>query len=158
LSSSPGNGSDVSLLLLALTCNAAIMKLGPTKVSCPQFFSMISDITGRLMDMLVDFIPVRQAYHSIKHIGLRREFLVHFGPRAAACRVQNDCGSEEVIFWINLVQKQLQRAIDRERMWSRLTTSESIEVSANDLCANLEYNWDFSSFQVVPINLDHTQV
>ncbi|KAL9362969.1 hypothetical protein Peur_045754 [Populus x canadensis] len=133
LSSSPGNGSDVSLLLLALTCNAAIMKLGPTKVSCPQFFSMISDITGRLMDMLVDFIPVRQAYHSIKHIGLCREFLVHFGPRAAACRVQNDCGSEEVIFWINLVQKQLQRAIDRERMWSRLTTSESIEVLEKDL-------------------------
>ncbi|KAJ6914601.1 hypothetical protein NC651_016778 [Populus alba x Populus x berolinensis] len=118
------NGSDVSLLLLALTCNAAIMKLGPTKVSCPQFFSMISDITGRLMDMLVDFIPVRQAYHSIKHIGLRREFLVHFGPRAAAFRVQNDCGSEE---------KQLQRAIDRERMWSRLTTSESIEVLEKDL-------------------------
>jgi hypothetical protein len=134
------------------------MKLGPTKVSCPQFFSMISDITGRLVDMLVDFIPVRQAYHSIKHIGLRREFLVHFGPRAVACRVQNDCGSEEVIFWINLVQKQLQRAIDRERMWSRLTTSESIEVSANGLCANLEYNWYFLSLQVVPINLDHTQV
>ncbi|KAJ6864774.1 hypothetical protein NC651_035362 [Populus alba x Populus x berolinensis] len=122
-----GNGSDISLLLLALTCNAAITKLGTTKVSCPQFFFMISDITGRLMDMLVDFIPVRQAYHSIKHIGLRREFLFHFGPRFAACRVKNDCGSEEVIFWVNLVQKQLQQAIDRERIWSRLTTSESIE-------------------------------
>jgi hypothetical protein len=116
------------------------MKLGPTKVSCPQFFSMISDITGRLMDMLVDFIPVRQAYHSIKHIGLRREFLFHFGPRFAACRVKNDRGSEEVIFWVNLVQKQLQQAIDREKIWSRLTTSESIEVSANGLCASLEYS------------------
>ena len=135
-----GNGSDISLLLLALTCNAAITKLGTTKVSCPQFFSMISDITGRLMDMLVDFIPVRQAYHSIKHIGLRREFLFHFGPRFAACRVKNDRGSEEVIFWVNLVQKQLQQAIDRERIWSRLTTSESIEVSANGLCASLEYS------------------
>ncbi|CAK7341915.1 unnamed protein product [Dovyalis caffra] len=133
LSLSSGNGSDISLLLLALTCNAAITKLGPTKVSCPQFFSMISDITGRLMDMLVDFIPIRQAYHSIKHIGLRREFLVHFGPRAATCRVKNDRGSEEVIFWVNLVQKQLQRAIDRERIWSRLTTSESIEVLEKDL-------------------------
>ncbi|XP_034900699.1 uncharacterized protein [Populus alba] len=128
-----GNGSDISLLLLALTCNAAITKLGTTKVSCPQFFSMISDITGRLMDMLVDFIPVRQAYHSIKHIGLRREFLFHFGPRFAACRVKNDRGSEEVIFWVNLVQKQLQQAIDRERIWSRLTTSESIEVLEKDL-------------------------
>lgn len=82
------------------------------------------------MDMLVDFIPIRQAYLSVKDIGLRREFLVHFGPRAAACRVKNDRGSEEVVFWVDLVQMQLQRAIDRERIWSRLTTSESIEVTA----------------------------
>ncbi|BBH07599.1 LETM1-like protein, partial [Prunus dulcis] len=122
------NTSDISLLMLALTCNAAITKLGQAKVSCPQFFSTIADITGRLMDMLVDFIPIRQAYLSVKDIGLRREFLVHFGPRAATCRVKNDRGSEEVVFWVDLVQMQLQRAIDRERIWSRLTTSESIEV------------------------------
>ncbi|XP_062002895.1 uncharacterized protein LOC133720547 [Rosa rugosa] len=127
------NASDITFLMLALTCNAAITKLGQAKVSCPQFFSTIPDITGRLMDMLVDFIPIRQAYHSIKDIGLRREFLVHFGPRAAACRVKNDGGSEEVVFWVNLVQRQLQRAIDRERIWSRLTTSESIEVLERDL-------------------------
>ncbi|KAK4582744.1 hypothetical protein RGQ29_025785 [Quercus rubra] len=128
-----GNASDVSVLMLALTCIAAITKLGPAKVSCPQFFSMTPEITGRLMDMLVDFIPIRKAYHSMKDIGLHREFLVHFGPRAAACRVSNDWGSEEVIFWVNLVQKQLQRAIDREKIWSRLTTSESIEVLEKDL-------------------------
>ncbi|PQQ20142.1 uncharacterized protein Pyn_05132 [Prunus yedoensis var. nudiflora] len=127
------NTSDISLLMLALTCNAAITKLGQAKVSCPQFFSTIPDITGRLMDMLVDFIPIRQAYLSVKDIGLRREFLVHFGPRAAACRVKNDRGSEEVVFWVDLVQMQLQRAIDRERIWSRLTTSESIEVLERDL-------------------------
>ncbi|KAM5559414.1 hypothetical protein ABKV19_020860 [Rosa sericea] len=127
------NASDITFLMLALTCNAAITKLGQAKVSCPQFFSTIPDITGRLMDMLVDFIPIRQAYHSIKDIGLRREFLVHFGPRAAACRVKNDGGSEEVVFWVDLVQRQLQRAIDRERIWSRLTTSESIEVLERDL-------------------------
>lgn len=92
---------------------------------------MIPDITGRLMDMLVDFIPIRQTYRSVKDIGLHREFLVHFGPRAAACRVGNDGGIEEVLFWVSLVQKQLQRAIDRERIWSRLTTCESIEVSSN---------------------------
>ncbi|KAJ6778471.1 LETM1-LIKE PROTEIN [Salix koriyanagi] len=133
LSSISGNGSDISLLLLALTCNAAITKLGTTKVSCPRFFSMSADISRRLMDMLVDFIPVCQAYYSIKHIGLRREFLVHFGPRVAACRINNDRGSEEVIFWVNLVQKQLQQAINRERIWSRLTTSESIEILEKDL-------------------------
>lgn len=128
-----GNASDKSLLMLALSCIAAITKLGPAKVSCAQFFSTIPDVTGRLMDMLVEFIPIRQAYHSIKDTGLSREFLVHFGPRAAACRVKNDGRNEEVAFWVGLVQNQLQRAIDRERIWSRLTTSESIEVSIEAL-------------------------
>ncbi|ERM98939.1 uncharacterized protein LOC18426964 isoform X1 [Amborella trichopoda] len=128
-----GNGSDLSLLMLALSCIAAITKLGPAKVSCPQFFSSIPDVTGRLMDMLVDFIPVRRAYQSMKEVGLRREFLVHFGPRAASLRGKNDKGAEEMAFWVNLVQQQLQRAIDREKIWSRLTTTESIEVLEKDL-------------------------
>ncbi|CAK9320190.1 unnamed protein product [Citrullus colocynthis] len=129
----PGNTSDVSLLMLALACLAAITKLGPAKVSCPQFFSIIPEISGRLMDMLVEYVPISEAFQSIKSIGMRREFLVHFGSRAAACRVKNDSGVEEVIFWVGLVQKQLQQAIDRERIWSRLTTSESIEVLEKDL-------------------------
>ena len=129
VSSGSGNANDISLLMLALSCIAAITKLGPTKVSCSQFFSMIPDITGRLMEMLVSFVTLRQAYHSIKDIGLRREFLVHFGPRAATSRVKTDGGMEEVVFWVSLIQRQLQRAIDRERIWSRLTTCESIEVS-----------------------------
>ncbi|XP_057777985.1 uncharacterized protein LOC130996699 isoform X3 [Salvia miltiorrhiza] len=133
MNSVSGSSSDISLLMLALSCIAAIMKLGPTKVSCAQFFSIIPDITGRLMDMMVEFVPVRQAYHSIKEIGLRREFLVHFGPRASACRMQNELGAEEITFWVGLVQRQLQRAIDREKIWSRLTTSESIEVLERDL-------------------------
>ncbi|GMI84784.1 hypothetical protein like AT3G11560 [Hibiscus trionum] len=128
-----GSASDKALLMLALACVAAIIKLGPAKISCSQFFSTIPDITGRLMDMLVDFVPIHQAYQSIKDIGLHREFLDHFGPRAAACRVENDQDSEEVFFWVDLVQKQLLRAIDREKIWSRLTTSESIEVLERDL-------------------------
>ncbi|XP_052174277.1 uncharacterized protein LOC127789350 isoform X3 [Diospyros lotus] len=128
-----GSANDISLLMLALSCIAAITKLGPTKISCSQFFSMIPDVTGRLMEMVLNFLPIRQAYHSIKDIGLRREFLVHFGPQAAACRVKNDQGIEEVVFWVSLVQKQLQRAIDREKIWSRLTTCESIEVLERDL-------------------------
>ncbi|KAF5207230.1 Letm1-like protein [Thalictrum thalictroides] len=133
LSSGLGNACDISLLMLALTCIAAITKLGPAKVSCSQFFSMIPDVIGRLMDMLVDFIPIRQTYNHMKEIGLRREFLVHFGPRAASCRVKNDRDTEEVSFWVELIQKQLLQAIDREKIWSRLTTCESIEVLEKDL-------------------------
>lgn len=90
---------------------------------------MSTEITGSLMDMLAGLIPISQAYNSIKDVGLHREFLVHFGPRAAACRAKAEWGPEEVVFWVNLVQRQLQQAIDKEKIWSRLTTSESIEVS-----------------------------
>lgn len=128
MSIASGNSSDISLLGLALTCIAAITKLGPAKVSCSQFFSMVPEITGKLMDMLADLVPLRQAYQYVKDIGLQREFLSHFGPRAAACRARNDWDPEEVVFWVDLVQKQLQQAVDREKIWSRLTTSETIEV------------------------------
>ncbi|KAL9236216.1 hypothetical protein vseg_010916 [Gypsophila vaccaria] len=128
-----GKAGDISLLVLALVCSSVITDLGPAKVSCSQFFSMIPDVTGSLMDVLVSLVPIHEAYHTAKEIGLRREFLVHFGPKAAACGATDDCLSDEVIFWIDLVQKQLQRAVDREKIWSKLTTSESIEVLERDL-------------------------
>ncbi|CAN6439136.1 unnamed protein product [Victoria cruziana] len=131
--SSCDTSADVSLLMLALSCIAAITKLGPAKISCPQFFSLIPDNTGRFMDRLIDFVPIDQAYGFMRKIGLRREFLAHFGPRAAVCRDNQDKDAKEIAFWVDLVQKQLQRAIDREKIWSRLTTCESIEVLEKDL-------------------------
>ncbi|KAL9238881.1 hypothetical protein vseg_013252 [Gypsophila vaccaria] len=128
-----GKAGDISLLVLALVCSSVIMKLGSVKISCSQFFSTIPDVTGSLMDMLVGLISIHEAYHTVKDIGLQREFLVHFGPRAAACGVNDDFMTDEMIFWVDLVQKQLQRAIDREKIWSKLTTSESIEVLERDL-------------------------
>uniref|UniRef100_A0A0E0QKD6 Uncharacterized protein n=1 Tax=Oryza rufipogon TaxID=4529 RepID=A0A0E0QKD6_ORYRU len=124
--------SDLSLLMLGLTCLAAITKLGSTKVSCQQFFSMVPDIIGRFMDMLLEFVPLSKAYTLTKDIGLQREFLCNFGPRAADPKFSSDRGVE-ISFWIDLVQKQLLRALDREKIWSRLTTSESIEVLEKDL-------------------------
>ncbi|XP_026660984.1 uncharacterized protein LOC103708479 isoform X3 [Phoenix dactylifera] len=132
-SSGSDTTNDLSLIMLALSCVAAITKLGSAKVSCSQFFSTVPDITGRLMDMLLDFLPLKKAYYSIKDIGLHREFLFHFGPRAAVGKFKNDQAVEEIAFWVDLVQKQLQWAIDRERIWSRLTTCESIEVLEKDL-------------------------
>ncbi|XP_012569671.1 uncharacterized protein [Cicer arietinum] len=127
------SASDVSLLMLVLTCISVILKVGPAKLSCSQFFSMRGEITGSLLDMLVDLIPISQAYSSVRDAGLCREFFVHFGPRAAACGGKIEGGSPEVVFWVNIAQRQLQKAIDKERIWSRLTTSESIEVLEKDL-------------------------
>ncbi|XP_064985204.1 uncharacterized protein LOC135583914 isoform X1 [Musa acuminata AAA Group] len=132
-SSDSGIASDLSLIMLALSCLAAVRKLGTAKVSCSQFSSMVPDITGRFMEMLLDFLPIKKAYSSMKDIGLCREFLVHFGPRGATGEFDIDHKAEERAFWVNLVQKQLRLAIDREKIWSRLTTCESIEVLEKDL-------------------------
>ena len=119
--------------MLGLICLSAITKLGSAKVSCQQFSSMVPDIIGRFMDMLREFVPLSKVYNLTKDIGLQREFLYNFGPRAAVPKLTNDHGLE-ISFWIDLVQKQLLRALDREKIWSRLTTSESIEVETkNDL-------------------------
>ncbi|KAJ3704905.1 hypothetical protein LUZ61_008610 [Rhynchospora tenuis] len=126
--------SEVSLLMLSLSCLAAITKLGPAKVSCQTFFSMVPEVIGRFMDKLLDFVPISEAYQSLKDIGLRREFLFHFGRRAAIVRSLDDQNFlHETKFWIDLTQKMLQRAISREKIWSKLTTCESIEVLEKDL-------------------------
>ncbi|XP_078156703.1 uncharacterized protein LOC144552595 isoform X1 [Carex rostrata] len=131
---SPPNSSEVSLLMLSLSCLAAITKLGPAKISCQTFFSMVPETTGRFMDMLLDFVTINEAYQSLKDIGLRREFLCHFGPRVATVRSLDDQKFiNEMKFWIDLTQRKLQRAISREKIWSRLTTCESIEVLEKDL-------------------------
>lgn len=130
---SPSRASDLSLLMLALSSIAAVVKLGPAKVSCPQFSSTLLEMNGKLMDTLADLIPVDQVYHFTTEVGLRREFLVYFGPRATGYRGKTDMGREEGAFWVDLVQQQLRGAISRERIWSRLTTYESIEVLERDL-------------------------
>ncbi|KAG8376762.1 hypothetical protein BUALT_Bualt09G0097500 [Buddleja alternifolia] len=96
--------SSARLLGKRQICIAAITKLGQTKVSCAQFFSIIPDVTGRLMDMLVDFVPVHQCYILIEEIGLRREFLIHFGPRSALCRIENVLATEEIMFWAQQIK------------------------------------------------------
>ncbi|KAK8930992.1 hypothetical protein KSP39_PZI016668 [Platanthera zijinensis] len=131
--SSSGATNDLTLLMLTLSCLAAVMKLGSAKISSSQFSSMLPDVTGRLMDVLLDFLPISKVYDSMKDIGLRREFLFHFGPRAASVKYKGEHTAEEISFWINLLQKQLQLAIDRERIWAKLTTCESIEVLEKDL-------------------------
>lgn len=129
---SSSRASDLSLLMLALSSIAALMKLGPAKVSCSQFSSTLFEMNGKLMDTLANLIPIDQVYHFTTEVGLRREFLGYFGPRATAYRGKNNIGGEGA-FWVDLVQQQLRGAISRERIWSRLTTYESIEVLERDL-------------------------
>ncbi|KAL9263129.1 hypothetical protein AKJ16_DCAP11781 [Drosera capensis] len=47
--------------------------------------------------MLVDLVPIHEAYHSVKEIGLRKEFFVHFGPRTASAGIADDYGADEVV-------------------------------------------------------------
>lgn len=75
-------------------------------------------INGRnscqLMNMSIDFIFICRDLHSVQDIGLQREFLVYSDPRVVTCRIKNTQGQEEIIFWMDLIQRQLQRVMDRE--------------------------------------------
>ena len=123
----PSIASDVSLMTLAISSAAAIVKLGSAKLSCAPFFSTLMDEIGRLMDMLGDFLPIDQVYNFASSVGLRNQFLGYFGPRAVRCQNSGE-GGEERTFWVDIVQKLLRGAIVREHIRTKLTAYDSIEV------------------------------
>lgn len=129
----PSKATDVSLITLAIGNTAAILKLGAAKLSCPPFFSTLTEEIGRLMSMLVEFLPIDQVYNFTSGVGLRDEFLDYFGQQAASYRDEGEMGGEEVVFWVDLVQQLLRGAIIRERIRTKLTSYDSIEVLERDL-------------------------
>lgn len=90
----PRNASDVSLIMLALNYITAIMKLCATKLSSTKYSALLPKMLGRLMDILVEFVSLQWAYHSVKPIGMHREFFIHYFSKVAPCRVQTDSGTE----------------------------------------------------------------
>lgn len=129
----PSKASDVSLITLGLSSAAAIAKLGAAKLSCPLCFSTLMDEISRLMNILVEFLPINQVYHFTSSVGLRSQFLGNFGSRAVRYQDSGKLGGEEGAFWVDLVQQLLRGAIVREHIRTKLTSYDSIEVLERDL-------------------------
>lgn len=124
----PSKASDLCLITLAISCAAAIVKLGVAKLSCPLCFNTLVDEIGRLMNMLVEFLPIDQVYNFTSSVGLRSQFLGNFGSRAVQYQDTGKLGGEEGAFWVDLVQQLLRGSIVREHIRTKLTSYDSIEV------------------------------
>eukprot|EP00249_Psilotum_nudum_P002031 c14862_g1_i1 orf=3-608(-) len=124
---------DVAVIFLVLSIYAALMKLGPAKVSCFLFSSVLSEETARLLSLLIKFIPVNQLYIFTSRIGLKREFFFQFSSRAASIISVSLLTEEEKVFWVEFLQELLKGALARECIHGRLASHPNIEVVEQDL-------------------------
>lgn len=129
----PNKDFDITLFMLALSICASIMKLGPGKLSCSAFSLHLVEETGLLMDALVQRASMDQVYHFTSSIGLKSEFLKHFGSRAALHKGDLNFNERERVFWIELVEKSLKGALAREGVRSKLSSFAHLEVLEHNL-------------------------
>ncbi|MCO5554468.1 hypothetical protein L7F22_007997 [Adiantum nelumboides] len=116
-----------ALFMLSLSTFASIMKLGTGKLSCLAISCNLVEETGYLMDKLAEFSSVERAYECTSGIGLKNEFLKHFGLRAALHNVDFKIDKKERLFWVELIRKLLKSSLAREGVRSKLATSSQSE-------------------------------
>ncbi|XP_052174392.1 uncharacterized protein LOC127789538 isoform X2 [Diospyros lotus] len=105
--------SGVAGIILAISCCAAVKKLGSGRVSCSLLSASIEDILAHLMDLLHSLVSLDKLHHLASEAGFEEDFLIHFGKKVLPGK-----NIEEVEFWIGLVQKKLSTAFHRESVIS----------------------------------------
>ncbi|KAK9078330.1 hypothetical protein SSX86_002387 [Deinandra increscens subsp. villosa] len=102
-------GSGVAGVVLAISCCAAVRKLGSSRISCASLSESIDDVLLELMDLSCSLVTVDKLHHLALEAGFESDFLSHFGKK-----VLPNTNIEDVEFWIGLVQKKLLLAFHRE--------------------------------------------
>ncbi|KAL0354647.1 UNVERIFIED_CONTAM: hypothetical protein Sradi_3911600 [Sesamum radiatum] len=101
--------SGVAGTIMAITCCAAIGKLGSGRISCSFFSNSIEDAMIELMNMAHDQVTVDKLHHLATEAGFEEDFLSHFGSKVLPSKT-----IEDIEFWIGLVQEKLSAAFQRE--------------------------------------------
>ncbi|OVA08574.1 LETM1-like [Macleaya cordata] len=120
--------SGVAVIILAISCCIAIKNLGAGRISCPMFTLSIPQIVGGLMDLSHKLVALDKLHSLASEAGLEQEFLAHFGAKV----VLNNT-SQEVVFWIALVQKKLVLAFHRESVLSDMQAFHNTKDLERDL-------------------------
>ncbi|KAK4395220.1 hypothetical protein Sango_1676300 [Sesamum angolense] len=102
-------GSGVAGTIMAITCCAAVGKLGSGRISCSFFSDSIEDAMIELMNMAHDQVTVDKLHHLATEAGFEEDFLSHFGSKVLPSKT-----IEDIEFWIGLVQEKLSAAFQRE--------------------------------------------
>ncbi|XP_071901461.1 uncharacterized protein [Coffea arabica] len=102
-------GSGVAGIILAISCCAAIRKLDPGRICRPLFCISIEDALVKLMNLSHSLVSLDKLHHLASEAGFEEDFLLHFGRKVLPCK-----NTEDIEFWIGLVQKKLSAAFYRE--------------------------------------------
>ncbi|KAG6727838.1 hypothetical protein I3842_02G144400 [Carya illinoinensis] len=102
-------GSGVAGIIVAISCCAAVRKLGSKRTCCHLFTFSIEDVLVQLMDLSHGLVSVDKLHHLATEAGFELDFLTHFGTE-----VFSGNASEELEFWIGLAQKKLSVAFHKE--------------------------------------------
>lgn len=105
--------SGVAGIILAISCCAAVRKLGSGRVSCTLFSLSIEDALIELMNFSHDLVSVDKLHSLATEAGFEEDFLLHSGKKVLPSK-----NIEEVEFWIGLVQKKFSTAFRRESVIS----------------------------------------
>ncbi|XP_076894173.1 uncharacterized protein LOC143546376 [Bidens hawaiensis] len=102
-------GSGVAGVILAISCGTAVKKLGPNRISCPEFTTSVDDALVELKDLSHNLVSIDKLYHLSTVAGFEHDFLSYFGKKILPSK-----NIEDLEFWIGLVQEKLCVALHRE--------------------------------------------
>ncbi|XP_059458342.1 uncharacterized protein LOC132187939 [Corylus avellana] len=105
--------SGVAGIIVAISCCAAVGKLGSEDTYCLFIKLSVKDVLLELMDLSYSLVSVDKLHHLATEAGFEMDFLAHFGTKIFPSR-----RSEELEFWIGLAQKKLKAAFYKEHLFS----------------------------------------
>ncbi|KAJ7963046.1 LETM1-like protein [Quillaja saponaria] len=106
-------GSGVAGIIVAITCCAAVVKLGSGRVSCPLLISSIDDVLVELLEFSHNHVTVDKLHQLATEAGFEQDFLCHFGKKVLP---NEKC--DDLEFWIGLAHKKLSEAFSKESVFS----------------------------------------
>ncbi|WRX26357.1 hypothetical protein QQP08_018844 [Theobroma cacao] len=104
-------GSGVAGIIVAISCCAAVEKLGSDRTSCPLSTMSIGDVLVELMNLSHSIVSVDKLHQLATEAGFELDFLSHFGAKILSSKK-----SDELEFWIGLALRKLSVAFCKETM------------------------------------------
>ncbi|KAL2534114.1 LETM1-like protein [Abeliophyllum distichum] len=106
-------GSGIAGTIMAISCCAAVVKLGSARISCPLFSNSIEEASIELMTMSHALVSLEKLHQLASEAGFEENFLSHFGSKILPTK-----NVEDMEFWIGLIQRKLSTAFRRESVTS----------------------------------------
>ncbi|KAK6914854.1 hypothetical protein RJ641_019971 [Dillenia turbinata] len=121
-------GSGVAGIILAISCCAAVEKLGFGRISCPLYTLSLENEIIELMNLSYSLVSVEKFYKLATEAGFEEELLAYLGKK-----ILPGDKSEDLEFWIGLTQQKLCVAFHREGLISGIRTfSDKVKTIIHD--------------------------